>query len=311
MSGKFLKKLADPPIASSSSEEEDEDAVANSSSEEEEEEEETDSETEAEAVANPLVKSPADSKKVETSSKPETKKKRSSETVEGSAKRVKRVSGEDDKKSTGEEPKKNCFQRVWTEEDEIAVLQGIIDFKNKTGSSPYDDKNALYDLVKKSVSFDVAKTQFMEKIRALKKKFENNLGRGKKKGKDPSFSKAHDCKVFDLAKLVWGDNGIMALESSSAGKSKKVEPAVKKQEKQEEPAVKKQEFVSIVDLVARFGVDDLAAKHGWSRLSFEDKERFQEQWEALQLKEFKFYSQKSAFIHEVVTKMAEASRPNH
>lgn len=308
MSGKLLKKLEDPPIASSSSEEEDdEDAVANSSSEEEEE---TDSETEAEPVAKPLAKPPADSRKVETSSKPETKKKRSSEADEGEeAKRVKRVSGEDDhKKSAGEETKKSCFQRVWTEEDEIAVLQGIIDYKNETGSSPYDDKNAFYDLVKKSVSFDVTKTQFMEKIRALKKKFENNLGRCKKKGKDPSFSKAHDRKAFDLAKLVWGDNGIMALEPLSAVKSKKVEHAVKKQE---EPAVKKQEFVPIVDLVARFGVDDLAAKQGWSRLSSEDKERFEEQWKALQLKEFKFYSQKSGFIHEVVTKMAEASRPDH
>lgn len=310
MSGKLLKKLEDPPIASSSSEEEeDEDAVANSSSEEEEEEEETDSETEAEPVAKPLVKPPAYSKKVETSSKPETKKKRSSETDEVEAKRVKRVSGE-------EETKKSCFQRVWTEEDEIAVLQGIIDFKNETGSSPYDDKNALYDLVKKSVSFDVTKTQFMEKIRALKKKFENNLGRGKKKGKDPSFSKAHDGKAFDLAKLVWGDNGIMALEPLSAVKSKKVEPAVKKQEepavkKQEEPCVMNQEFVPIVDLVARFGVDDLAAKQSWSRLSSEDRERFEEQWKALQLKKFKFYSQKSGFIHEVVTKMAEASRPDH
>ncbi|CAN7059570.1 hypothetical protein BRARA_D01197 [Brassica rapa] len=307
MSGKLLKKLEDPPVASSSSEEEeDEDAVANSSSEEEEEE--TDSETEAEPVAKPLVKPPADSIKVETSSKPETKKKRSSETNEVEAKRVKRVSGE--------ETKKSCFQRVWTGEDEIAVLQGIIDFKTETGSSPYDDKNALYDLVKKSVSFDVTKTQFMEKIRALKKKFENNLGRGKKKGKDPSFSKAHDRKAFDLAKLVWGDNGIMALEPLSAVKSKKVEHAVKKQEepavmKQEEPAVMNQEFVPIVDLVARFGVDDLAAKQGWSRLSSKDRERFEEQWKELQLKEFKFYSQKSGFIHEVVTKMAEASRPDH
>lgn len=286
-------------MASSSSEEEDEDAVANSSSEEEEE---TDSESEAEPVANPLVKPPADSKKVETSSKT---KKRSSDTEEGKAKRVKRVSEENNKKSTEVE-----IQRVWTEEDEVAVLQGIIDYKNETGSSPYDDKNALYDLVKKTVSFDVTKTQFMEKIRAEKKKFENSLGKGKKKGKDPSFSEAHDRKVFDLAKLVWGDNGIMALESSSAGKPKRVvEPAVKKQE--EEPAAMKQEFVSVVELVARFGVDDLTAKQGWSRLSFEDKERFEEQWKALQLKEFKFYSQKSGVIHEVVTKMAEASRPNH
>ncbi|CAH8385156.1 unnamed protein product [Eruca vesicaria subsp. sativa] len=309
MSGK-LSKFEDPPSASSSDEEEDEDdAAANSSSEEEEE---TDSESEAEPVPSPPVKPPADSKKVETSSKTETKK-RSSETDKGEAKRVKRVSGEDEKKST--ETKKTCFQRVWTEEDEIAVLQGIIDFKNQTGSSPYDDKNALYDLVKKSVSFDVTKTQFLEKIRALKKKFDNNLGRGKKKGKDPSFSKDHDRKAFDLAKLVWGDNGIMALESSSAGKKlKKVEPSVKKQKqeepvvkKQEEPAVMKQEFFSVVELVTRFGVDDLAAKQGWSRLSAEDKERFEEQWKVLQLKEFRLYSQKSGFIHEVVTKMAENS----
>ncbi|KAJ4902632.1 DNA-binding storekeeper protein-related transcriptional regulator [Raphanus sativus] len=310
MSGKLLKKLEDPPMASSSSEEENEDTLANASSPEEEA---TDSESEAEPVANPPVKPPADSKKVETSSKPETKK-RSSDKNEGEPKRAKRVSGEDNKKKSTveEETKKNSFQRVWSGEDEIAVLQGIINFKNKTGSSPYDDKNALYDMVKKSVSFDVTKTQFMEKIRALKKKFESNLGKGKKKkGKDPSFSKAHDRRAFDLAKLVWGDNGIMALESSSsAGKSRKVEPSVKK--KEEEPAVvMKQEFVSVVESVARFGVDDVAAKKGWSRLSSEDKERFEKQWKALQIKEFNFYAQKSGFIHEVVTKMAEASGPKH
>ncbi|KAL0711687.1 hypothetical protein Bca4012_018665 [Brassica carinata] len=46
-------------------------------------------------------------------------------------------------------------------------------------------------------------------------------------------------------------------------------------------------------------------------LSLEDKKSFEEQWEALQLKELKFYSQKSGFIHDVVTKMAEAFQQDH
>ncbi|KAF8052730.1 hypothetical protein N665_1514s0002 [Sinapis alba] len=191
------------------------------------------------------------------------------------AKRVKRVSGDKDKKK----------------EDEIAVLQGIIDYKNETGSSPFDDKNALYELLKKSISFNASKLQFLEKIRSLKKKFDNNLCKWQKKGEEPTFSKPHDLNAFHLSKFVWGDDGIMANEPSVL---KLVEP--------------KQEFVPVVDSMVRFGVDDLLAKNGWSRLSLEDKKRLEEEWEALQLEELKFYSRKSRFIHDAVTKMAEASQ---
>ncbi|KAF8095277.1 hypothetical protein N665_0338s0031 [Sinapis alba] len=244
-----VKLIQDRPTASSSYED--------ASSSEEEEEEETDLVPDSKKVTNQVVKPPADS-----SSKVE-------------AKRVKRVSGDEDKKSTEQETKKNYFQRVWTEEDEIAVLQGIIDYKNETGSSPFDDKNALYELLKKSISFNASKLQFLEKNRSLKKKFDNNLCKWQKKGEEPTFSKPHDLNAFHLSKFVWGNDGIMANE-----------PAVLKL------VGPKREFVSIVDSMARFS----------------DKKRLEEEWEALQLEELRFYSRKSRFIYDAVTKMAEASQ---
>ncbi|CAN7120472.1 probable transcription factor At1g11510 [Brassica rapa] len=233
-------------------------------------------------VPNPVVEPPAESsrKVVEASSK----KQPSIETDEGEAKR---------------DTKKNYFQRVWTEEDEIVILQGIIDYRFETGSNPFDDKNALYELLKESVSFNPTKIQFLEKIRGLKKKFDSNLGKEKKKGEELAFSKSHDLEAFRLSKFVWGDHD--GITANAIG----VEPAVLKLD---EP---KQGSVSLVESVTRFGMDDLVAKKGWSRLSSEDKKSLEEEWEALALEEFKFYSRKSRIIHDAIAKMAEASQPDH
>ncbi|OAP03889.1 hypothetical protein AXX17_AT3G33040 [Arabidopsis thaliana] len=55
--------------------------------------------------------------------------------------------------------KKPYFQRSWTEEDEISLLQGMIDFKSETSTSAYDDMNGFFDIAKKYISFDVSKIQ--------------------------------------------------------------------------------------------------------------------------------------------------------
>lgn len=50
----------------------------------------------------------------------------------------------------------------------------------------------------------------MEKIRGLKKKFDSNFGKEKKKGEELVFFKFYDFEVFCLLKFVWGDyDGIM------------------------------------------------------------------------------------------------------
>ncbi|KAG2241033.1 hypothetical protein Bca52824_096860 [Brassica carinata] len=286
-----------------------------------------------------------DSKKVKSSTK-----KRSLSETDGAA--ASTEAGNKKVKSGGsgeEETKKTYFNRVWSEEDEIAALQGLIDYRNHTGVNPYDDTNAFYLSVKKSISFDVSKTQLIKKLWGLKTKYENNVGK-EKNGEELAFPKPHDRKVFDLSKCFWGADGVVALDSAvkSNGKSKKsslkkVEPEKKKSssskkvepEKQQELAssslpngkscegevTNKGEASGVVEVdgfeksvlvkaLARFGVDDLSAQEGWSRLAIEDKKRFKEQWKVLQLRELEFYSQKSGFIHEVVTKMAESFQPN-
>ncbi|KAF2557494.1 hypothetical protein F2Q68_00013228 [Brassica cretica] len=395
MSGKRFNPLEDPPSASSSDEDDEVKTTSlpgNSSWEDETDDEsslkkpesapekqqvsnsesgsdeETDSDSQTVRVKNnPGSSSDAksiagtkdsavvknhDSKKV----KPLTKKRSLSETDGAAAAASKEAKKVKSGGGSGEEAKKTYFQRVWSEEDEIAVLQGLIDYRNDTGASPYDDTNAFYLSVKKSISFDVSKTQVIKKIWGLKTKYENNLVK-----EELTFSKPHDRKAFDLSKFVWGADGAaldsavksngkskksskskvepekVALDSAN-GKSKKSSKSSKKKiepEKQElasssspngksceeEAMTNKGEASSVVEVdafdksvlvkaLARFGVDDLSAQQGWSRLALEDKKRFEEEWKMLQLRELEFYSKKSGFIHEVITKMAESFPPN-
>lgn len=116
------------------------------------------------------------------------------------------VVAEDDSKKSVDESKK-LFQRLWSEDDEIAILNGIIDYSAKKGADPALDMNAFHDFLKKSLHVDVTKAQLVDKIRRLKKKYRNNADRGKK-GADPTFSKAHEQKGFELSKKIWGGEGI-------------------------------------------------------------------------------------------------------
>ncbi|KAK2988235.1 hypothetical protein RJ640_002879 [Escallonia rubra] len=104
-----------------------------------------------------------------------------------------------------EDPKK-LFQRLWSEDDEIAVLKGMIEYTAKKGADPVADMNAFYDFIKKSLHFDCSKTQLADKVRRLKNKYVNNA-RKEKKGKGRTFSKAHEQKAYEISKDIWGKEG--------------------------------------------------------------------------------------------------------
>ncbi|XP_023002944.1 probable transcription factor At1g61730 [Cucurbita maxima] len=112
---------------------------------------------------------------------------------------------EDDSKKSVDESKK-LFQRLWSEDDEIAILKGMIDYSAKKGTDPALEMNSFHDFIKKSLHVDVTRAQLVDKIRRLRKKFRNNVDRGKK-GADPTFSKAHEQKGFELSKKIWGGEG--------------------------------------------------------------------------------------------------------
>ncbi|KAL6546708.1 hypothetical protein OROMI_022429 [Orobanche minor] len=134
-------------------------------------------------------KRPAEEKETETKDAKKSKNKPEPETSE---------------KKVNDDSKKNLFQRLWSEDDEIAILKGMIDYKAKKKSDPVTDLNAFHDFIKKNLHVDVTRTQLQDKIRRLKKKYENNKSK-EKEGKERTFFKPHEQKAYELSKCVWGN----------------------------------------------------------------------------------------------------------
>ncbi|XP_010467840.1 PREDICTED: probable transcription factor At1g11510 isoform X1 [Camelina sativa] len=189
-------------------------------------------------------------------------------------KRSRESSSDEDKGAKRIKERKPYFHKVWTEDDEIALLQGMVDHNN--------DTVRVYDNLKEKFSFECTRVQFMEKIRHLKQKYLKNVAKVKN-GNDPTFLKAHDHKVFHLSKSVFG-------KKSKNIVGKNVESSS-----------------SLVGALVGFGMNELGAEEGLSKLSSEDKKRFEEQLKTLQSRELKFHLKKAKFFHQLLRRMDEAS----
>lgn len=114
--------------------------------------------------------------------------------------------------------KKSGVNRLWSEEDEIGILQGMIDYQVANGEDPYSDLEAFYEFVKDSLHVSVSTKQLSDKIRRLKKKYLVNA----EKGDDVVFVKPHEDKSFELSKKIWGGgNGVEDGSKVKSGRKKK------------------------------------------------------------------------------------------
>ncbi|KAF8086730.1 hypothetical protein N665_0614s0014 [Sinapis alba] len=127
----------------------------------------------------------------------------------------KRLSSKGAKKRGSNTKQQPCFRRVFSEKDEIVLLQGIVDFK---GKNPLADKRPLYESIKGSFSFAVTLDQFKDKIRSLMKKYT----RIEMKGEEASVLNSHQQKCFQLSKAIWGAEGI-AFEAAIGSNNKSKE----------------------------------------------------------------------------------------
>ncbi|CAH8255762.1 unnamed protein product [Arabidopsis lyrata] len=184
--------------------------------------------------------------------------------------------------------KKNYFQRKWSEDDEIVLLQGMIDFKNDKGKSPYDDMTAFIDTVKNIISFQANQSQFTTKIRRLKDKYLRKRNKG---ADEKSFAKAHDLKCFQLSKLIWESTKVKE-ESLKPNEEKVLDWFVNS---------------SLVGSVASFGVAEHVVKQRWSLVSMKMKKKLEEKFKLLKEKESEYLWLKSRFFHEVNSLIAEAN----
>ncbi|CAK9142624.1 unnamed protein product [Ilex paraguariensis] len=200
---------------------------SSSSSDDSEQDSESDTPSEKSRNLDPKIK-PIASKPMDEETKP-TKKPRSKPSlppsspippkstkrpVESEGKESKRAKQKTDvdngdlerKNSTvtpGDDSKKQLFQRLWSEDDEIVILKGMIEYTAKKGTDPFADMNAFHEFIKKSLHVEVTKAQLSAKVRRLKKKYENNASK-EKKGKKRTFSNPHEQKSYEWSKKFWG-----------------------------------------------------------------------------------------------------------
>uniref|UniRef100_A0A2P2IYH3 Transcription regulator n=2 Tax=Rhizophora mucronata TaxID=61149 RepID=A0A2P2IYH3_RHIMU len=124
---------------------------------------------------------------------------------------------------TGEnlEDMKKQLKGKWSEDDEIALLEGILEYTEKKGIDPHKDlskeMDSFHKFIKERLHFNVNTTQLKDKIWRTKKKF--NIDVSEKKGKDVTFSKPHDQKLSDLTKKLWGNGIIGEGRAASSMKS--------------------------------------------------------------------------------------------
>ncbi|KAB5520471.1 hypothetical protein DKX38_024790 [Salix brachista] len=113
---------------------------------------------------------------------------------------------------------RRLFQRLWTDEDEIELLQGFLDYTTTKGTvnNHHNDTALFYDQIKSKLQLDFNKNQLVEKLRRLKKKYRNVLSKINS-GKDFCFKSSHDQATFEISRKIWSSTGKIAGFSNEDG----------------------------------------------------------------------------------------------
>lgn len=104
---------------------------------------------------------------------------------------------------------RRLFQRLWTDEDEIGLLQGFLEYTAQRGSSHHNDTALFYDQIKSKLQLGFNKNQLVEKLRRLKKKYRNVVGK-LGSGKEFSFKSPHDRATFEISRRIWSNTAPVA-----------------------------------------------------------------------------------------------------
>ncbi|GER49243.1 DNA-binding storekeeper protein-relatedtranscriptional regulator [Striga asiatica] len=127
--------------------------------------------------------------------------------------------GKKEKAVEAEKSRGGCITRLWSNEDEITLLKGVIAFRG----GPSADMAAFYDYIKGNLKFESSREQLRRKVSRLKQRYLNALKKGKN-GEDPVFSNPHEDRLFELSKIIWGgqNSKSIVLKEKEAADSKKL-----------------------------------------------------------------------------------------
>lgn len=149
-------------------------------------------------------------------SKPAAKRPQETQKEKDSRRKKPKIVEEEEKKAAA------TPRSLWSDEDQLALLKGMAEYKAQKGMEPNADMSAFHEFIKGKLHVEVSKSQLSDKLRRLKKKFLTHV----KDGEDPVFSKGQDFLVFEHSKRIWGapgtSNGVKEnVDNSTNGKAKK------------------------------------------------------------------------------------------
>lgn len=83
----------------------------------------------------------------------------------------------------------------------------MISYIEINGKYPMTDVNSFHEFVKGSLNIDVNNAQIIAKIKRLKAKFKNNVGRTETNGDVGLMLNKHEMEMYDLSLKLWGGDG--------------------------------------------------------------------------------------------------------
>lgn len=109
-------------------------------------------------------------------------------------------------------PEIKPFERIWSEDQERAILKDVIRFSAEKGIDYASNMGHFFAYMKKSIKGNFTEPQLKSKLQKMKRQFKDNLNRDKS-----SFS-LHEKKKFRLSRRIWGAGSIVCalVESFSS-----------------------------------------------------------------------------------------------
>ncbi|KAM6576958.1 hypothetical protein CsatB_028795 [Cannabis sativa] len=106
--------------------------------------------------------------------------------------------------------KVNLQKRVWSEEDEIELLQSFLDYTVTRKLGPHRrTANSFYnDRVKPELRGRFNQNQLADKLRRMRRKYQITFSKLKNSGVDFRFRNPHERGIFEISQKIWSGRGV-------------------------------------------------------------------------------------------------------
>ncbi|KAI3929822.1 hypothetical protein MKX01_025990 [Papaver californicum] len=209
-------------------------------------------------------------------------------------------------------PKKLKIEKVWSDEDEIVVLEGLREWKNQgktwneeKGWIPIDALGEFLDGIKESLHFSPEKkVQLYPKIQRLKKRYFTAMRNKNDDDEDPVFQKPHDCRAYLIMKDIWGDVYTKMKEkekivNAAGGDSVDVDDG----NGNKNVKAKWGEILanlSMSDNLPKLGIEEYFSKEGLKLIGDSNVKKFEKNWKKLHAEELDIYLNRIKLLREMI-----------